>query len=107
MKLPETLFLMSGQFDGSGRDVRDNQDASRFELEIEGDVVFANYRRQPDRVLITHVEAPMRLRGKGAAARLMNEIAIDARQTGVKLAPLCSYAAAWFRRNRSFADVLA
>jgi predicted GNAT family acetyltransferase len=87
--------------------VRDNEGASRFELDVEGDVVFANYRRGADRVLITHVEAPMRLRGKGAAARLMQDIATNARETGVKLTPSCSYAAAWFRRNHSFADVLA
>jgi predicted GNAT family acetyltransferase len=87
--------------------VRDNQDAHRFELEIDGGIVFANYRRSADRVLITHVEAPMHLRGTGAAARLMQDIAADARETGVKLTPLCSYAAAWFRRNRSFSDVLA
>jgi predicted GNAT family acetyltransferase len=87
--------------------VRDNKDANRFELEVDGDIVFANYRRSGASVLITHVEAPMRLRGTGAAARLMQDIATDARETGVKLAPLCSYAAAWFRRNRSFADVLA
>jgi predicted GNAT family acetyltransferase len=87
--------------------VRDNKEASRFELEVEGDVVFANYRRSADRVLITHVEAPMHLRGTGAAARLMQEIAADARATGAKLTPLCSYAAAWFRRNRGYLDVLA
>ena len=87
--------------------MRDNQDRSRFELEIDGDVVFANYRRGANGVLITHVEAPVHLRGKGAAARLMNEIATDARQTGARLTPMCSYAAAWFRRNRDFADVLA
>jgi predicted GNAT family acetyltransferase len=87
--------------------MRDNKDAHRFELEIDGGVVFANYRRGETSVLITHVEAPMRLRGAGAASRLMQEIATDARETGVKLAPMCSYAAAWFRRHRNFADVLA
>jgi predicted GNAT family acetyltransferase len=87
--------------------MRDNKDAHRFELEVDGGIVFANYRRSETSVLITHVEAPMRLRGTGAAARLMQEIATNARETGVKLRPLCSYAAVWFRRNRSFADVLA
>ena len=58
-------------------------------------------------MLITHVEAPVHLRGTGAAARLMQDIAAMRVKHGVKLTPLCSYAAAWFRRNRSFADVLA
>jgi len=88
-------------------EVRDNRQAGRFELEIDGAIVFANYRRAQDRVLITHVEAPVHLRGTGAAARLMQEIASDAREQGVKITPLCSYAAAWFRRNRGYADVTA
>lgn len=87
--------------------MRDNRDAHRFELDVDGGVVFANYRRSGTQVMITHVEAPVRLRGVGAAARLMQDIATHARESGVKLAPSCSYAAAWFKRNRSFADALA
>ncbi|MDB5642814.1 MAG: hypothetical protein JWN07_2131 [Hyphomicrobiales bacterium] len=87
--------------------MRDNTQASRFELEIEGGIVFANYRRSSSAVLITHVEAPMHLRGTGAASRLMQEVADDARAHNVKLTPLCSFAAAWFRRHRDYADVLA
>lgn len=87
--------------------MRDDRTTRRFELDVEGKVVFANYREAGERLLITHVEAPPSLRGTGAAARLMLEIATDARARGVKLTPLCSYAAAWFRRNKGFADVLA
>jgi len=86
--------------------VKDNSVRSRFELDVDGDVVFANYRHAGDRVLITHVEAPVHLRGTGAAARLMQDIAQHARENGIKLTPLCSYAAVWFRRNRGYADVL-
>jgi uncharacterized protein len=85
--------------------MRDNRQAGRFELEIDGAIVFAKYRHAQDRVLITHVEAPVHLRGTGAASRLMQEIATDARERGVKLTPLCSYAAVWFRRNRGYADL--
>ena len=86
--------------------MKDNSVRSRFELDVDGDVVFANYRHAGDRVLITHVEAPVHLRGTGAAARLMQDIAQHARENGIKLTPLCSYAAVWFRRNRGYADVL-
>lgn len=87
--------------------MKDNSARSRFELEKDGDVVFAIYRHAGERLLITHVEAPPHLRGSGAAPQLMQEIAQHAREAGLKLTPLCGYAAAWFRRNRTFADVLA
>lgn len=87
--------------------VTDNAGRSRFELEVDGQVVFASYRRMGGRLAITHVEAPPALRGTGAAGRLMEGIAARARAEGVKLTPLCGYAAAWLRRHRQHADLLA
>ena len=38
--------------------VRDNKAQSRFELDTEGAVAFANYRLTPSAVIITHTETP-------------------------------------------------
>jgi len=48
-------------------DVKDNTERSRFELDVDGKIVFASYRRDGDLVRIPHVEAPPSLRGTGAA----------------------------------------
>jgi predicted GNAT family acetyltransferase len=80
--------------------VRDNTERSCYELEIDGQIVFANYRRDGAIVSILHVEAPIPLRGTGAASRLMQGIVEIAGATGAKIVPLCSYAAAWLRRHR-------
>jgi predicted GNAT family acetyltransferase len=85
---------------------RDNPAASRFELDVDGAVVFADYRRRGDVLLITHVEAPRPLRGTGAADRLMRAVAEGARRDGLRLTPLCSYAAAWIRRHAEFRDLV-
>ena len=87
--------------------VQDNVERSRFELDIDGQVVFASYRRQGPVLAIYHVEAPPRLRGTGAAGRLMQGVVEAARQEGRKILPYCGYAAAWIRRHREFSDVLA
>jgi len=42
--------------------VRDNTTASRFELDVGNEVAFANYRRTPSAVIITHTETPRALR---------------------------------------------
>ncbi|MEJ1159955.1 GNAT family N-acetyltransferase [Prosthecomicrobium sp. N25] len=86
--------------------IRDNPERSRFELDVAGEIVFADYRRRGDLLLVTHVEAPRPLRGTGAADRLMRGVAETARSEGLKLAPICGYAAAWMRRHREFADLL-
>lgn len=86
---------------------RDNAALSRFELEIDGQTVFAIYRRDGTLLSIRHVEAPVPLRGTGAAGRLMQQVMTAARAEGVKIRPLCGYAAAWMRRHREFDDLRA
>lgn len=86
--------------------VHDNPDRGRFELAEGGELAFANYRRQGDTLVIPHVEAAPALRGTGAAGRLMAGIVELARQDGLKIVPLCSYAAAWMRRHPEHRDLL-
>lgn len=87
--------------------VHDNEQRRRFELDVGGLIVFANYRRHGDVIAIDHVEAPMPLRGTGAASRLMEGVATIARREGARLAPYCGYAAAWLRRHKEHRDLLA
>ena len=80
-------------------ELHDNVAASRLEM-IEGaEVVFADYRRADGCLIIDHVEAPLALRGRGAAGRFMAALVERARADGVKLVPLCSYAAHWLARH--------
>jgi predicted GNAT family acetyltransferase len=78
----------------------DNCNNSRFELDIAGQVAFANYRRTDDGLLVFHVETPRALRGQGVAARLMERVLEAARAEGRDLIPFCSYASSWMRRHR-------
>lgn len=80
--------------------IHDNVGARRFELHVGGDIVFANYRRDPASIVVLHVEAPVPLRGTGAAGRLMEGIVALAAAEGRDVVPLCSYASAWMRRHR-------
>lgn len=93
-------------------DVTDNTARSQYELPVEGEIVFARYRRSQDEqgrgiVSILHVEAPVSLRGSGASGRLMQGIMDLARAKNEKLVPLCSYAAAWMKRHPENSDLLA
>jgi predicted GNAT family acetyltransferase len=76
-----------------------NPAKSRYELEVDGLVAFADYQRSGHRLVIPHVEADPALRGTGAAGRLMAKVVETARAEGLKIAPLCGYASAWLRRN--------
>jgi predicted GNAT family acetyltransferase len=86
---------------------RDNPARSRFELEVDGQIAFADYRRRGDTLMIPHVEAAPPLRGTGAAGRLMEGVMEAARAEGLKIVPLCGYASAWIRRHKQHHDLLA
>jgi predicted GNAT family acetyltransferase len=78
----------------------------RFEQEEDGGLVYASYRLRDGVYALTHVEADEALRGTGAAGRFMAALAQHARANGLTLAPLCSYARAWFKRHPEAGDVL-
>jgi predicted GNAT family acetyltransferase len=87
-------------------EVVDNRDRSRFELEEQGLVAFADYRLDGERLVLPHVEAPPALRGTGTAGRLMTGLLDQARARGLKVAPLCPYAAAFIRRHPEYQDLV-
>ena len=86
--------------------MKDNTAQSRFELEENGLLVWADYRVRDGVTVLPHVEADPPLRGTGAAGRLMQQIVEHARANQLVLAPRCSYARAWFQRHPEAEDVL-
>lgn len=77
----------------------DNREANRFELDVDGRLAWADYRRRDSELVIPHVEAEQELRGTGAADRLMRQVKAAADAESLTIVPLCGYAAAWMRRN--------
>jgi uncharacterized protein len=57
-------------------------------------------------IIIDHTSVPPSMRGTGAGQALVARAVADARATGVKVLPLCTFAAAQFRRHPDWADVL-
>lgn len=80
-------------------DVVDNSAAHRFELEEGGLTAIADYHLQDGSLYIDYVESPPALRGTGAAGRLMDGVMTIARERGLKVVPVCGYAAAWIKRH--------
>lgn len=87
--------------------LRDNTSARQYELDVDGETVFARYSKQDGLLTILWVESPPALRGTGAAGRLMKLVAQEAREKGWNIAPVCGYAAAWLRRSPEFRTLVA
>lgn len=87
--------------------ITDNRALSRFELVEKGHTAYADYGRDGDTLSIRYVFAPEALRGTGAAGRLMEGIAGEARGAGFKLRPICGYAVSWLRKHKEHHDLIA
>ena len=85
--------------------VRDNKAQSRFELDVEGGVAFANYRLTPSSVVITHTETPRVLRGRGIASELVQGALQRIRTDGLKVIAGCGFVADYLQKHPEFADL--
>jgi predicted GNAT family acetyltransferase len=86
--------------------VRDNKAQSRFELDVEGGLAFANYRLTPSAVIITHTETPRSLRGRGIASELVRGALHLIRADGLKVVAGCGFVVDYLRRHPEFSDLV-
>lgn len=84
--------------------VRDNKSLSRFELDVEGAVAFADYRLAPGTVIITHTETPCALRGRGIASQLVQGALERIRDDGLKVVAGCSFVVDYLRKHPQIGD---
>jgi uncharacterized protein len=87
-------------------DVRNNRTKSRFELGVEGEVAFANYRRTPSSVIITHTETPRELRGRGIASELVQGALELIRADGLKVVAGCGFVVDYLNKHPEFSDLV-
>jgi predicted GNAT family acetyltransferase len=85
--------------------VRDNKTRSRFELDVEGAIAFANYRRTASAVIITHTETPPALRGRGIASELVEGVLELIRADGQKVVAACGFVADYLRKHPEYAEL--
>jgi predicted GNAT family acetyltransferase len=86
--------------------VRDNKARSRFEMDVEGGVAFANYRDTPAAVIITHTETPSALRGRGIASELVEGALALIRADGRKVIAGCGFVVDYLRKHPEYGDMV-
>jgi len=87
--------------------VRDNKARQRFELDVEGEVAFANYRPTPQAIIITHTETPRALRGRGIASELVKGALEMIRADGRKVIAGCGFVVDYLGKHPEYRDLVA
>jgi len=87
--------------------VTNNEEAQRFEAQVDSLRATLAYRRFPDRMVLNHTEVPPPLEGKGLAAKLARTALDFARINQLRVVPLCPYIAAFLRRHAEYQDLVS
>lgn len=88
-------------------EVTHNPDKQRFEMEAEGRLAIAAYRREGERIVFTHTEVPAELEGRGIGSALVGGALAQVRADGLKVVPACPFVRVWIDRHPEVQDLLA
>jgi predicted GNAT family acetyltransferase len=88
-------------------DIKHDADSGRFSTTVDGLEAEVGYDLEGGILSVTHTSVPSQIGGRGIAGDL-NRAAFDfARAQGLRVRPVCSYAAAWSQRHPEYADLIA
>lgn len=82
-----------------------NPAENRFETTIDGKLSKLDYLQNGKNFVITHVGVHPSLRGQGVAGKIVEAGIEYARANSFRVVPMCSYAAAYFRRHPELAEL--
>ena len=88
-------------------DVRNNTEAHRFEMAVEGHTAFSEYRLSGGVYTIMHTQVPDELSGKGIGSKLAAGLLDLIRAEGAKVKPLCPFVRGYIEQHTDYADLLS
>ncbi len=83
-------------------EIRHDAAHHRFVTEVDGHTAYVEYEPGDSAIAITHTIVPQEIGGRGIAGQLVRAAALHARNEGLRVDPICSYADAWMRKHPEF-----
>jgi predicted GNAT family acetyltransferase len=87
--------------------VRHDEAAQRFEMDVNGTKAIAEYQRNGTTLTFTHTEVPTEFRGHGLGSKLARGALDLARADGKRVIPQCPFIAHFIEQNPEYQDLLA
>jgi hypothetical protein len=84
-----------------------NEAAHSFELIIEGQRSFVDYKIKGNRIYLIHTEVPQELQGQGIAGLLVEKVFNYIEEHQLKVVPLCAYVQVFLKRHQEWERILA
>ncbi len=83
-----------------------NTERSRYELVTNGHISYVEYMLPGKKLILSHTEVPKALEGKGVGSEIMKLVLEDAKKLGLKVIPLCPFAASYIKGHPEWNSVL-
>lgn len=87
-------------------DVRENVEASRFELAVGDELAVAYYLNEGGRIILTHTEVPQALSGQGIGSRLAKGVFDILAARGARVIAKCPFMAAFAAKHPEYNALL-
>jgi predicted GNAT family acetyltransferase len=89
-------------------EVRDNTDANRFEIVVDGTVAgFVDYKRGDGVVDLVHTEIGDAYEGQGLGGKIARGALDLVRSSGAKVTPSCGFIKGWIDKHEDYQDLLS
>ncbi|WP_299534534.1 GNAT family N-acetyltransferase [Ulvibacterium sp.] len=79
--------------------LKDNPEAKRYEVHIDGLVPRIEYIKVKDKIYLTHTEVPKGLEGQGIGTSLVKAVLEDIEKKDLTLVPMCPFVAMYIKRH--------
>jgi len=86
--------------------VTNNTAEHRFEVALDGEVAFAEYRLVDHGIILPHTVVPPAFEGKGVGSALAKAALGYARERELKVIPLCPFMAAYVQKHPEWHDIV-
>ncbi len=87
-------------------EIRDNTEAKRYELTIDGQTAVVIYNPVAGGLLITETIVPIPLEGRGIASRMARHVLADLKERGLVILPTCPFFAGYLKKHPEYADLV-
>ena len=85
-------------------DIRDNEEARRYELTVDGETAVVIYNPVAGGRLITETLVPIPLEGRGVASRMARHVLADLKAKGLLILPTCPFFSGYLKKHPEYAD---
>lgn len=93
--------------DNNQIEVRNNTEADRYEVELDGQLAVLTYSQRGNQIAFLHTGVPEELEGHGIANKLAYTALEDARTHHQQVVPACPFVAAYIRRHPEYLSLLS